>query len=74
MITGGLTLAVLVLPAGDHPWAEAIPPCRTIREAGFGIGASRWQVVRKLVLPSAAPGILTGTVLALSRASARPPR
>ena len=39
-----------------------------IREAGYGIGASHWQVVRKLVLPSAAPGILTGTVLALSRA------
>jgi phosphate transport system permease protein len=40
----------------------------TIREAGFGIGASRWQVVRKLLLPAASPGILTGTVLALSRA------
>jgi phosphate transport system permease protein len=39
-----------------------------IREAGYGIGASRWQVVRQLVLPYAAPGILTGTVLALSRA------
>ena len=38
-----------------------------LREAGFGIGASRWQVVRKLILPAAAPGILTGTVLALSR-------
>ena len=49
--------------------AEAIPAVpNAIREAGFGIGASRWQVVRKLVLPAAAPGILTGTVLALSRA------
>ena len=41
---------------------------RGLRESGFGLGASRWQVVRQLVLPSAAPGILTGTVLALSRA------
>jgi phosphate transport system permease protein len=49
--------------------AEAIRAVPTaIREAGYGIGASRWQVVRKLVLPSAMPGILTGTVLALSRA------
>ncbi|HYH92876.1 MAG TPA: ABC transporter permease subunit, partial [Candidatus Saccharimonadales bacterium] len=35
---------------------------------GYGIGASRWQVVSQLILPSAAPGILTGTVLALARA------
>jgi len=40
----------------------------TIREAGYGVGASRWEVTRKLVLPAAAPGVLTGTVLALSRA------
>ena len=40
----------------------------SIREAGFGVGATRWEVVRSHVLPSAAPGILTGTVLTLSRA------
>jgi len=40
----------------------------TIREAGYGVGASRWEVTRKLVLPAALPGILTGTVLALARA------
>ena len=39
-----------------------------IREAGYGVGASRWEVTRQLVLPAAAPGVLTGTVLALSRA------
>ena len=39
-----------------------------IREAGYGVGASRWEVTRNLVLPAAAPGVLTGTVLALSRA------
>jgi phosphate transport system permease protein len=69
VLTGGLTLAVLVLPLVIITSAEAIRAVpSTIREAGYGIGASRWQVVRTLILPSAAPGILTGTVLALSRA------
>jgi phosphate transport system permease protein len=69
IITGGLTLAVLILPLVIITSAEAIRAVpNAIREAGFGIGASRWQVVRKLVLPSATPGILTGTVLAISRA------
>ena len=39
-----------------------------LREGGYGIGASRWQVTRELVLPAAMPGILTGTILALARA------
>jgi phosphate transport system permease protein len=69
VIAGGLTLAVLILPLVIITSAEAIRAVpNAIREAGYGIGASRWQVVRKLVLPSATPGILTGTVLALSRA------
>jgi phosphate transport system permease protein len=69
VITGGLTLAVLILPLVIITSAEAIRAVpSTLREAGFGIGASRWQVVRQLILPSATPGILTGTVLALSRA------
>jgi phosphate transport system permease protein len=69
VISGGLTLAVLILPLVIITSAEAIRAVpNALREAGFGIGASRWQVVRQLVLPAAAPGILTGTVLALSRA------
>ncbi|HEY7701451.1 MAG TPA: phosphate ABC transporter permease PstA [Candidatus Limnocylindrales bacterium] len=69
LLSGGLTLAVLILPLVIITSAEAIRAVpSTIREAGYGIGASRWQVVRTLILPSAAPGILTGTVLALSRA------
>lgn len=69
VIAGGLTLAVLVLPIVIITAAEAIRAVpNSIREAGYGVGASRWQVVRRLVLPSAAPGILTGTVLSLSRA------
>ena len=69
VLTGGLTLAVLVLPLVIITSAEAIRSVPTsLREGGYGIGGSRWQVVSGLVLPSAAPGILTGTVLALSRA------
>ena len=40
----------------------------SIREAGFGVGATRWEVVRSHVIPYAAPGILTGTILAMARA------
>jgi len=69
MIAGGLTLAVLVLPIVIITSSEAIRAVpRALREAGYGVGASRWEVTRKLVVPAAAPGILTGTVLALSRA------
>lgn len=68
VLSGGLTLAVLILPLVIITSAEAIRAVpNTLREGGFGLGASRWQVVRKLILPAAAPGILTGTVLALSR-------
>src|SRR5690606_19212357 len=41
---------------------------RSVREGAYALGATRWQVVRHQVLPLAAPGILTGTILALSRA------
>jgi phosphate transport system permease protein len=69
VLSGGLTLAVLILPLVIITSAEAIRAVPSaLREAGFGLGASHWQVVRKLILPAAAPGILTGTVLALSRA------
>jgi phosphate transport system permease protein len=69
IIAGGLTLAVLVLPIVIITSIEALRAVpSTIREAGYGVGASRWEVTRQLVVPSAAPGILTGTVLALSRA------
>lgn len=69
ILAGGATLAVLVLPIVIITSVEALRAVpNAIREAGYGVGASRWEVTRKLVLPSAAPGILTGTVLALSRA------
>jgi phosphate transport system permease protein len=69
LIAGGITLAVLVLPIVIITSAEAIRAVpQSLREGGYGVGASRWQVTRQLVLPSATSGILTGTVLALSRA------
>ena len=69
VMAGGITLAVLVLPIVIITTAEALRAVPDgIREAGYGVGATRWEVVRSHVLPSAAPGILTGTVLSLSRA------
>jgi phosphate transport system permease protein len=69
IIAGGLTLAVLVLPIVIITSAEALRAVPdSIREAGFGVGAARWEVIRSHVLPYAAPGILTGTVLSLARA------
>jgi phosphate transport system permease protein len=69
VIAGGLTLAVLVLPIVIITSAEALRAVPdSIREAGYGVGATRWQVIRSHVLPSASPGILTGTVLSISRA------
>ena len=69
VIAAALTLAVLVLPIVIITSSEAIRAVpQGIREAGYGVGATRWEVTRDHVLPYAAPGILTGTVLALARA------
>ncbi|MDQ3738902.1 MAG: phosphate ABC transporter permease PstA [Actinomycetota bacterium] len=69
VISAGLTLAILVLPIVIITSAEAIRAVPNgIREAGYGVGATRWEVVRSHVLPYAAPGILTGTVLSVARA------
>lgn len=69
ILTGGMTLALLILPiiiVATREALRAVPD--SLRQGGFAIGASRWQVIRDLVLPQAVPGILTGTILALSRA------
>lgn len=69
LISAGLTLAILVLPIVIITASEALRAVpASLREAGFGVGATRWEVTRDHVLPYAAPGILTGTVLALARA------
>lgn len=69
ILAGGITLALLVLPLLILAAREAlrtVPP--SVREAAYGVGATRWQVLRHHVLPYALPGILTGMILALSRA------
>lgn len=69
VLSGGLTISLLVLPiiiVATREALRAVPG--SIRQAGFALGATRWQVVRSQVLPAALPGILTGTILALSRA------
>ena len=68
-ISGGLTLVVLVMPFMIIITMEALRAVpRSIREAAYGVGATRWEVVRSHVLPYAAPGIFTGAILALARA------
>lgn len=65
----GITLSILVLPIVIITAAEAIRAVpQNLREAGYGVGATKWEVVRHHVLPYAAPGIITGTILALARA------
>lgn len=69
VMAAGITLAILVLPIVIITSAEAIRAVPSgLREAGYGVGATRWEVIRHHVLPYAAPGILTGTVLSLARA------
>jgi phosphate transport system permease protein len=69
ILAGALTLTALILPIVIITSAEALRAVPlSLREGGYGAGATRWQVVRQLVLPAARPGILTGTILALARA------
>jgi phosphate transport system permease protein len=69
LLAGGLTISLMVLPIVIITTQEALRAVpRSIREAGFGVGATRWEVVRSHVLPNAAPGVLTGSVLAMARA------
>jgi len=69
LIAGGLTLTVVVLPIVIITSAEALRAVPAgIREAGYGVGATRWEVIRSHVVPYAAPGIFTGIILTLARA------
>jgi len=69
VLAGASTLALLVLPViilATREALRAVPP--SIREASYALGATKWQTVWHQVIPVALPGILTGTILALSRA------
>lgn len=70
VISGGLTLALLVLPIVIITTQEALRAVPgSLREGAYALGATRSEVIRHSVLPAAAPGILTGTVLSLARAA-----
>jgi phosphate transport system permease protein len=69
VLAGSLTMALLVLPiviVASREGLRSVPP--SIREASLGLGATPWQTVRHQVLPPAMPAVLTGVILALSRA------
>lgn len=69
VITAALTLALLVLPTviiASREAIRAVPP--SIRDASYALGATKWQTVRRQVLPAAVPGIATGSILSVSRA------
>jgi phosphate transport system permease protein len=69
LLAGALTLAVMSLPViivAARESIRAVPD--SIRQGAYALGATRWQTVRRQVLPAAMPGTLTGTILALSRA------
>jgi len=69
ILSGALTMTLLILPVIIVSAQEAIKAVPgSLRHASYGLGANRWQTILRVVLPSAIPGILTGSILALSRA------
>ncbi|MCC5611559.1 phosphate ABC transporter permease PstA [Nostoc sp. CHAB 5834] len=69
VLAGALTLSLLILPIiiiTTRESLRAVPD--SLRQAGFALGANRWQIIREQIFPIALPGILTGTILSLSRA------
>jgi phosphate transport system permease protein len=69
ILSAGLTLGILVLPLiiiNSQEAIRAVP--QSLRHASYGVGATKWQTVWSHVLPNAIPGILTGTILSISRA------
>jgi len=68
--SGCMTLAVLILPVIIGTSEEALRSVPdTYREASLGLGATKWQTIFKVVMPSAMPGVLTGSILSISRAA-----
>ncbi len=69
IVAGALTVTLLILPVVIIASIEAIKAVPvTQREGAYALGASRWQMVRQAVLPAAAPGVMTGIILAMARA------
>ena len=69
LLAAGFTMSLLILPVIIVASQEAIRAvAKEQREASYGMGATKWQTITRVVLPAAIPGILTGSILALSRA------
>lgn len=69
ILSGGLTLAVMILPTIIRTSEEAIRAVpNSYREVSFSLGATSWQTVKKVILPNALPGIVTGVMLSIGRA------
>ena len=69
VISAALTLALLILPVVVIAAREAIKAVpSSLRQASYGLGATRWQTVSRVVLPNAVSGIVTGVILAVARA------
>jgi phosphate transport system permease protein len=69
LVAGSMTLALLVLPTvilASREAIRAVPP--SIRDGSLALGATQWQTIRRQVLPAAVPGVMTGVILAVSRA------
>ncbi len=70
LLAGMVCLALMILPTIIKTTEEALRSVpNSLREASLGLGATKWQTIRQVVLPSAAPGILTGTILSIGRAA-----
>jgi len=70
ILSGSLTLGILILPGIISAANEALLAVpQSLREASFALGATRWQTIKKVVLPSAMSGILTGVILGIGRAA-----
>ena len=70
ILSGSLTLAIMSLPVIITASREALNTVpQSFREVSLALGATKWQTIRRAVLPNALPGIITGTILALSRAA-----
>jgi len=69
VLSGSLTLAIMVLPTITRTAQEAVSSVsHEYRENSLALGATKWQTTRKVILPSALPGIVTGVILAVGRA------
>ncbi len=70
ILSGCLTMAILVLPgiiSASYEAIVAVP--QSMREASLALGATKWQTIKKIVVPTALPGIMTGVILAIGRAA-----